>query len=526
MELAPTRCIYWQYIYYFVLYLVSSLAFLIAGLGNEENVGYLNALFLCISAGTGAGLNTVNLSSLNSCQQAILWLDIIMGSHMFLFAGLVITLQFRYKKRSKPRIPDSSPPNIDVEETSDDSTAIVADPNQEISVKPNGQTSIASTVLEHQERYELSARHQAFVILSWVVLFYIIVVQLLAAVALGWYISSRHPAVPAENHVNAWWAGAFLSISAFNNSGMSLIDSNMAPFQRSYFVLLVMTALILLGNTIFPILLRGILRVLERVAPKTENWEDMRDGLEILASEKARMLCPYLFSGSQLAWLGGTIIIFNGIDWAVFGISSVTNPAFKDFSVPVRVVDGLFQALAVRSGGFGVVDIPSLKICVQITYLVMMYISSFPICVASSYEGGYRPDPESAGKVRPRSQESRRQFLRRQIRRTFTVDDFWMLFFIIWVIATIETPHFDADPVSYSIFNITFEVISAYGCVGVSMGHPDMSTSMSGALRGGSQLVLCIVMLLGRTREARKGVWRGDWGIGSDPEECGRMRED
>lgn len=57
----PIRCIHWQYIYYFMLYLVSSLAFLIAGLRNEENVGYLNALFLCISAGTGAGLNTVDL---------------------------------------------------------------------------------------------------------------------------------------------------------------------------------------------------------------------------------------------------------------------------------------------------------------------------------------------------------------------------------------------------------------------------------------------------------------------------------
>lgn len=335
------------------------------------------------------------MSSLNSFQQAILWLDIIMGSHMFVFAGLVITLQFKYKKRSKPRIPHSLPPNIVVEEANDD-TAVVANPNPEGPVKPNDQASIASTVLEHQERNEyikeLGVRHQAFVILSWIVPLYIIIVQLLGAVALGWYISSRHPSVPAENHVNAWWAGAFLSISAFNNSGMSLIDSNMTPFQRSYFVLLVMTALIMLGNTIFPILLRGILRVLERVVPKTDKWEGMRDGLEILASEKARMLCPYLFSGSQLAWLGGTIIIFNGIDWvslfeptdsflfvacsnkvvqAIFGISSVTNPAFKDFSAPARVVDGLFQALAVRSGGFGVVGIPYLRMCVQITYLVM-----------------------------------------------------------------------------------------------------------------------------------------------------------
>lgn len=84
----------------------------------------------------------------------------------------------------------------------------------------------------------------------------------------------------------------------------------------------------------------------------------------------------------------------------------------------------------------------------------------------------------------------------------------------LWAIVVIETKHFERDPVSYSVFNIAFEIVSAYGCVGVSMGHPDYSTSLSGAMRGGSQLLLCCIMLLGRTREARKGVMRGDWGIG------------
>lgn len=90
-----------------------------------------------------------------------------------------------------------------------------------------------------------------------------------------------------------------------------------------------------------------------------------------------------------------------------------------------------------------------------------------------------------------------------------------MLSAFVWLIAVIETRHFNIDPASYSIFNIVFEVVSAYGCVGVSMGHPDYTTSFSGALRGGSQLLLCGIMLLGRTREARRGVMKGDWGIGA-----------
>lgn len=56
---------------------------------------------------------------------------------------------------------------------------------------------------------------------------------------------------------------------------------------------------------------------------------------------------------------------------AAFGISAAGNPAFKSFPVIAQVVDGLFQAFAVRSGGFSVVGISSLRIGVQATYVLM-----------------------------------------------------------------------------------------------------------------------------------------------------------
>ena len=45
------------------------------------------------------------------------------------------------------------------------------------------------------------------------------------------------------------------------------------------------------------------------------------------------------------------------------------------------MIDGLFQATAVRSGGFAVVGISSLRIGTQILYTVMMYISAFPVAM-------------------------------------------------------------------------------------------------------------------------------------------------
>jgi Trk-type K+ transport system membrane component len=45
------------------------------------------------------------------------------------------------------------------------------------------------------------------------------------------------------------------------------------------------------------------------------------------------------------------------------------------------VLDGLFQAASVRSGGFYVVPIPSLRIATQVLYVIMMYISVYPIAI-------------------------------------------------------------------------------------------------------------------------------------------------
>ena len=47
---------------------------------------------------------------------------------------------------------------------------------------------------------------------------------------------------------------------------------------------------------------------------------------------------------------------------------------------------------------------------------------------------------------------------------------------------------------------IIFEVVSAYGTVGISVGLPTQAYSFSGAWHGASKLVLCLVMLRGRHR--------------------------
>jgi len=209
---------------------------------------------------------------------------------------------------------------------------------------------------------------------------------------------------------------------------------------------------------------------------------------------------------------------FNHSDilWQI-GNSSIT-------SLPpgVRVIDGLFQALAVRSGGFYVVAIAKLRIGLLILYVIMMYISVYPVAItmrnSNVYEerslGIYADDPQEkpeepkgglfsglrrrltthGGSIEPRS-----DFVRQQLRGQLAHDLWWIVLAVLFIMI-IETGHFEDDPVNYSVFNVIFEVISAYGCVGISVGLPNVAYSFCGGWHVLSKLILCAVMLRGRHR--------------------------
>jgi Trk-type K+ transport system membrane component len=78
--------------------------------------------------------------------------------------------------------------------------------------------------------------------------------------------------------------------------------------------------------------------------------------------------------------------------------------------------------------------------------------------------------------------------------------DLWWIALAVVIICIVEAGQFTRDPVTYSAFNIIFETVSAYGCVGISTGLPNQLYSFSGGWHTLSKLVLCAVMIRGRHR--------------------------
>jgi Trk-type K+ transport system membrane component len=78
--------------------------------------------------------------------------------------------------------------------------------------------------------------------------------------------------------------------------------------------------------------------------------------------------------------------------------------------------------------------------------------------------------------------------------------DLWWLLLSIFLICIVERPGLATHAPGFSIFSVIFEVVSAYGTVGLSLGVPYDNYSFSGAWHTLSKLILIAVMLRGRHR--------------------------
>lgn len=185
-----------------------------------------------------------------------------------------------------------------------------------------------------------------------------------------------------------------------------------------------------------------------------------------------------------------------------------------------------------RSGGFYVVSIPTVRISLQVLYVIMMYISVYPVVITMRNSNVYeertlgiysddqgRPEQEPAdGTIKqggfwqkvaglkrrlataPNLQEGTAGYFVHQQFRAQLSHDLWWIVLAVFLIMIIEGGQFERDPATFSVFNVVFETVSAYGTVGISVGVPDNAYSFCGAWHKLSKLVLCAVMIRGRHR--------------------------
>ncbi|THH06536.1 hypothetical protein EW145_g4017 [Phellinidium pouzarii] len=357
--------------------------------------------------------------------------------------------------------------------------------------------------------------YRALTALLWIVGGYFLIFQLLAFAIIAPYMSLprwRSDFEPPNLHrsIPSTWFSAFQTMSAFTNMGLSLVDQSMIPFQKAYPMIFVMVILVIAGNTGFPVFLRLTIWTITKIIPYDSR---LNETLHFLLDHPRRCFI-YLFPSHQTWFLLTVLIALNVTDWFFFLVLDIGSSTFEAIPVGVRFAIGLLQATCVRAAGFATVSPSALAPSVQALYVMMMYISVYPIAMSvrstNVYEekslGVFEDDDEDSDSESEPTGEGPRvvvwgRFLAWHARRQLAFDMWWLGLgmFIVCIVERSKIQN-ESNLQWFTIFSIIFEIISAYSTVGLSLGVPFANFSFSGALTPLSKLIICAVMLRGRHR--------------------------
>ncbi|KAH7102157.1 cation transport protein-domain-containing protein [Auriculariales sp. MPI-PUGE-AT-0066] len=356
--------------------------------------------------------------------------------------------------------------------------------------------------------------YRALYMLLWVIGLYHIGTQLIGCLIIAPYISRprwKDTFNPPNLHRPVPLFTFFQIMSAYTNTGLSLVDQSMVPFQHAYPMIVFMVFLILAGNTAFLITMTS-LRFAIWIMSKCVKARSKKAETIAFLLDHPRRCFVYLFPSHQTWFLLTVLIILNFFDWAMFLLLDIGNPEFETVPLGTRFIVGLLQAVAVRTAGFGTVTMSALAPAVKVLYVCMMYISVYPIALSVRTTNVYEEkslgvfDDEERGDGDEPSGDGPRgavwgRYLTWHARKQLAFD-MWWLGLALFLICIVERSDLqDEENASwFNIFSIVFELVSAYGTVGLSLGIPTANYSFVGALKPLSKLIICAVMIRGRHR--------------------------
>ncbi len=262
---------------------------------------------------------------------------------------------------------------------------------------------------------------------------------------------------------SAVYSAFFHSISAFCNAGFSLYSDSLTRFASSVVVNLTVCFLIVSGGIGFPVLYDLYRYFLSK-----------RQGKRYVLAFHTRVV---LFMTSVLILLGTVVI---------YGLES--NNVLSHLSFKGKILASLFQSVTPRTAGFNTVDISALKETTWFFLMILMFIGASP----GGTGGGIKTSTflvillSVVAIVRNKRDAVifKRRISDEIIHRSVAIGFLALLLVCLgtFVVSLIE---------KQSLIKVAFEVVSAFGTVG-------LSTGITPSLHPVSKLIISLIMLIGR----------------------------
>ncbi|EPS69224.1 hypothetical protein M569_05541, partial [Genlisea aurea] len=434
----------------------------------EQQPRNLHLFFTAVSAVSVSSMSVVEMEDFSGAQLLIIAALMFGGGEVFTSTVRVFFENLRTKKKhaSETRVSSSITPTDSANTPHDEVRTDVPESDSEETVIRNGSTRFLALVLVGY----LSVIH--FVGIACVLIY-------LTAVP----SSGR---VLRKKGIGNFTFSIFVVVSTFANCGFVPTNEGMTVFSGDSGLLLILIPQIVLGNTLFPAFLRVSVWTVGKKMKKTES--------EYLLNRAPPSLYSHLLPRIQALFLAGTALLFAAIGFALFSSLEWDSAALFGLSPYQKVVAVVFQCINARHSGENVVPLGDLAPAILVFFIAMMYLPPYT---------SYMPLKKIIG-----GEEKRHTLLENLIFSQLT----YLTIFII-IICITERASLVDDPINFSVLNIVFEVISAYGNVGFSIGYscelrirPDPTCvdkwyGFCGKWSDEGKIVLIFVMMFGRMKQ-------------------------
>lgn len=179
-----------------------------------------------------------------------------------------------------------------------------------------------------------------------------------------------------------------------------------------------------------------------------------------------------------------------------------------ELPVGIRILDGLFQAASTRTAGFSCINLALLHPGVLTSYLIMMYISVFPIAISVRRTNVYEEKSLGVyqhGETDDSNENNNISYVGAHLRRQLSFD-LWYIFVGFFILSISEGSKLMRE--EFTMFAVLFEIVSAYGTVGMSLGFSAGNASLSSQFTVVGKLVIIAMQIRGRHRGLPYGLDR------------------
>ncbi|KAL7721109.1 cation transporter [Entamoeba marina] len=445
----------------------------------------IDGIFLCISAGSGAGLSTIDTNFLKTTSKFLV--SVCMTACGVAFAGVCVPAIIRCHRLLEIK-KQAEKDMVDNEEFTSASTS-----SDENDVVIDFHTSEISPY-----KYNYAIEHQAVKLFSVIAIMYTIVPQLIAftIIIISVYTDEFTYRQITAGGTSPLFFSYFTTVSAWNNAGL-VIHASTFQFTSNSVIITTVSVLSILGNCGIPIGIRYTTFLLHRLTEQrdTKVMSPQFPYLYILKSPTR--ISAYLFSSTQTKLLVVIFILLLFLQSLAFVLFN------RDDLIETPLILGLLQASVTRTAGFQyITSFSELHDVVNLIYIFTMFVGSYPIQMIRDYrdtqvslQSGYLPDRMNVRTILTYFSDV--IFSHSMIVFFFTI--------IVMAIYSLNSPN------EHSALTVLFEVTSAFGTVGYSLGYKDYPYSFSGGLCLLGKICIIVCMLLGRVRGFPDQLYPNDY---------------